>query len=253
MHKEYETLVADLKTYLLQMKNSSLYVSCNTFIDKTERHSSPNLVLPAQELKEEILPPLEIAKPIIKKEIKHSPAVAQTAPVIKTPRPEHIDHFVDLIAMMKKTSPHLKISDYPLLDKAATEAKNEWKIELHIPIVPIFTSMESKEIQTFLHQVAKAIHITFCPCNVLSIQQIEKKMKINDLFNKKEMKLIIVSKQTLHGVKSLLTRYKIAGNGQCYIHDIPAIILNDASVYFSSPMEKKKLWNEICKHLAEKK
>lgn len=253
MTQEYQQLVSDFKRHLMQMKNSSAYVSCNTIIKKSAPLSSPNLVLPAKELK--VAAPIALfAAPKVEKQAPVLPAPIEHVPVVKAPVPSQIDHFVDLKAMMKKLAPSLKVYEEPISDAKAIEVKNDWNIKLPIPVVPILMFSESKEMQAFLQQVAKAIDNTFVSSKALSISQIEKKMKIEEFLDKNQMKLILVSRQTLHAVKPLLIRYKETGSSKnCFIHDIQTIILEDISVYFSNPLEKKKLWHEICKYLSVKK
>jgi hypothetical protein len=141
--------------------------------------------------------------------------------------------------------PSLILSDDIPSDMQATQIMQGWKE--HIPEIDVLVLACDKDSATLeiIENLTKAIHQKLARAKTIFAEQLEREKRWEQFLAKNRFKLIIASpgfesfKEAKRHCKSYPNR------SECFLGDMPLIILSAAAFYAQSPKEKVALWNRI--------
>lgn len=211
------------------------------------RENYPDFIITKE--KEKPLPPPPIAaiapkkveeppKPIISKEITQEKAAAPIA--------EPVEEFSKLV---ERVFPQMRLRKEAPDDKEAKRRSELWKEKRSLKKVALLAFYTSEQELQFLKKLAKAIHQSLAPTQLIHAQQIEKEKKWKTLFEKGDYQLILSFPGEVQRCADLMQHYQEQPKTkERFFGKVPFLLLSPLS-QFESAESKRQLWSKLCQWL----
>lgn len=240
-----EWLLTDAETYMFYCQNVTK--QCPT------PHSLPKqLPTPRRDPTKATTPPSTASEVPLAPNSTHVPKRRDTfkREPLSTP---NIPDLGPIKKIVQTHTPEINIIGETPDDSQAHKIGQRWKVAAQHPEVIILSFDEDPEGRSFLNNVSKAIDLCLAPTMIYSAQKVEQHQAWLQIFNAKDLKLIITADYGMSTLPSLKQHYRESpGKKQRYLGGIPVLLLTDLKLYMEKPTLKQALWNAVTVSLSTK-
>ncbi len=154
-------------------------------------------------------------------------------------------------AVLKKTSPDLKILEQIPDDAKAKQIAERWKTKNQSASISLLSYGEPPEHKKLLQEIAATLEASFGDARLIEAEPLEKENLWETFFSSDRIKLLIVCDVTLWQLHKLRGFYKENPVEHTRkLGGFPLLFLPDLSLYFKDPSLKRSLWKALCQKLA---
>jgi hypothetical protein len=242
MKEEYGRLVADLRRYLEQEKES-------TPILLTAHPFSPVKMNPPPDKFEE-------AKPTSKErlcihrcdadEFKVQDAGAAESQFLKDV--QYISPSLSpkgLKGVIGQIAPGLRVVEKIPSDEKAKKIAETWKEQEQVAEITFLLLQEGVKERAFLQELVKAVNLVIKPAKLLDGRRLEEEKKWDLFLKTSELKWIFASSGLPQWPELLRYYREIPAAGSHFLGEKPLHFLAPISTYFKTPLLKRSLWQKL--------
>ena len=231
IHSKYLSLVADVCRFV---RENYPHTAVETPKEERVFLPSPPKPVPTPPPKKQEEKP----KVVVSKEIRQEVAPAPTA--------EPIEEFYQLV---QRTFPHMKLRKAVPDDREAKKRAEIWKEKRSLKKVALLAFYSSEQELLFLKKLAKAIHQSLAPTQLIHAVRIEKEKKWKTLLEKGDYQLIISFPGEVQRCVELMRLYQEhPKTKERSFGNIPFLLLTPLS-NFDHAESKRQLWSQLCQLL----
>lgn len=131
-------------------------------------------------------------------------------------------------------------------DREARQIAEGWQRRSALPEILLLAQEETVPSRTLLANLAKAIALCIAPCDLVSVQQIERRGGWERYLDPSKVKLVIAPDHAIYPVQSAVDRLREeASTARRFLGDIPLLLISNLPRYLHDPKRKTALWEAI--------